>query len=786
MKIEQVFLFGEFRVDPLDRTLRRNDCPVVLNRRAFDVLLYLVQNPGRVVTKEELLKSIWPDAFVDENNLTQSMSVLRRALEEHPGQNNYIATLPGRGYQFIAAVEIVPGSPGALQQQGIVQQGPAADHLLGGSLLVQQRTVTTSVVTEETEQHALPAPRRPFAAPLVLLALVAVAGAGGYAIWRLFHPRATSARVVIADFQNTTGDATFDRTLARALEIDLGQSPYMDVMTEREVVSALQFMGQKADTPLTPDLARQVCERSNRGAVLSGSIASVGHEYLLTLVATDCSTGDKLAGAKAEAKDKEHVLNALDSIADRVRSKLGESTKSVESFQVPIETATTSSLEALKAYSLGSSMEAQGGDEFSVIPLYQRAVDLDPHFAMAWSALATDYYNLSEYKVASEDYKKAFDLSDQVSAKENLIIHARYYAEGQQDLEQGIKVYRQWAATYPNDWVPWASLSNEYTRLGEYPAAIDAGQRALQIEPNRSIIYSVLARAYKRAGRFAEAKTVAAEALRRGKGSSTLHGLLFVIAWQERDSQAVDREVKWGEDAGWYPLYLEGLAAASEGRYAQAAGLFQKATTLADEDHLEENSLGMASDEAAIELAFGLPDAARATLRQTAKTDEDRADIVMLQAELGDQAPAEAFLAAHGKAAQPGTLVTYLKIPLLRARLAMLHGKPLDAIAALEPARPYEMASYDVWSARGEAYLQAHQPDLAAAQYKLLLNNPGVSFGPLFPLAHLGLARSYAMSGKTPESRAEYQTFFTAWKDADPDLPILKTAKAELAKLPAH
>jgi tetratricopeptide (TPR) repeat protein len=405
---------------------------------------------------------------------------------------------------------------------------------------------------------------------------------------------------------------------------------------------------------------------------------------------------------------------------------------------------------------------------------------------MAWSALATEYYNLSEYKVASEDYKKAFDLSDQVSAKENLIIRARYYAEGQQDLEQGIKVYRQWAATYPNDWLPWASLANEYTLLGEYPAAIDAGQRALQIEPNRSIIYGVLVRAYKRAGRFAEAKALAAEALRRGKGSLTIHGLLYVIGWQEHDAQAVEREAKWGQDAGWYPLYLQGLATASEGRYTQAADLFHKATTLADEDHLEENALGMASDEAAIELSFGLPAAARATLRQTAKSDEDRADVVTLLAELGDQAPAEAFLAAHGKATQPATLLTYLKIPQLRARLALLHGKPLDAIAALEPARPYEMAGYDVWSERGEAYLQAHQPDLAAGQYRLLLDNPGVSFGPLFPLAHLGLARSYAMSGKIVASRAEYQTFITAWKDADPDLPILITAKAELAKLPAH
>jgi DNA-binding winged helix-turn-helix (wHTH) protein/Flp pilus assembly protein TadD len=779
MRTEEVFEFGEFRVDPLDRTLRRNGLAVTLNRRAFDVLLYLVRNPGQVITKDELLKNIWPDAFVDENNLTQSISVLRKALEERPGANNYIATLPGRGYQFIVPVQVI------VHPDVLAMEPQPLDPPLAGGVLLQHRIVTTSIVTEETDRPALPAPRPNYAALAIGLALLAVAAVGGYAAWRHFHPPGTSAKVVIADFQNSTGDATFDRTLDRALEIDLGQSPYMDVMSEREVVSALQFMGQKADAALTPDLARQVCERSNRRAVLAGSIASVGNEYLLTLDATDCATGNKLAGAKVEARGKEQVLNALDTIADRVRSRLGESASSVETYQVPIVTATTSSLDALKAYSLGASMEAQGHDEFEVMPMYQRAVDLDPRFAMAWSALATQYYNLSEYKLASELYRKSFELSDQVSAKENLIIRARYYAEGQQDLQQGIKVYQLWAATYPNDWVPWMGLANEYTRLGQYNDAVTAGQRALQLEPNRPITYSVLVRAYKRAGRYYEAKLLAAKALQMDKGSSTLHGLLYVIAWQEHDADALARETEWGEQSGWYALYLEALATASEGRYAASTDLFHQAIDQADKDHLDENASGMAGDEASIQLWFGLPDAARATLRQNAKSDEDRADLVILQAELGDPAPAEAFIAAHGSANQPGTLITYLKLPQLKARLAMLKGKPLEAIAALETTRPYEMASYDVWTERGEAYLQAKQPVLAAAQYKKVLDNQGASFGPLYPLAHLGLARADAMAGNIPASRSEYNAFLAAWKNADRDLPVLKAAQAELAKLPA-
>jgi tetratricopeptide (TPR) repeat protein len=327
-------------------------------------------------------------------------------------------------------------------------------------------------------------------------------------------------------------------------------------------------------------------------------------------------------------------------------------------------------------------------------------------------------------------------------------------------------------------------LANEYTRLGQYTDAVTAGQHALALEPDRPIIYSVLARAYKRAGRYYEAKLLAEEAMKRDKGSSPLHGLLYVIAWQEHDAVALQRETEWGKDAGWYPQYLQALGAASEGKYKQSVAFFHQAVEEAGQDHLNENALGMALDQANIEVWFGLPELAKATLKQNAKSAEDQADVVLLQAELGDTAPAEAFIAAHGNSSQPATLITYLKIPQLRARLAMQRGKPLDAIAALEPTRPYETASYDVWSMRGEAYLQAKQPELAAAQYKTLLDNEGAGFGPQYQLAHLGLARAYAMSGKIADSRAQYEAFLSEWKDADADLPVLKQAKAELAKLP--
>jgi tetratricopeptide (TPR) repeat protein len=542
-------------------------------------------------------------------------------------------------------------------------------------------------------------------------------------------------------------------------------------------------MGKKFDTLLQGDTAREVCERANRQVVLAGSVSTIGSEYLLTLEALDCASGKKLGAAKSRAGSEEAVFSALDRLTDQVRTQLGESAKSVQSFEVPIAEATTPSLEALKAYSIATTMEAQGSSETDILPLLQRAVTIDPNFAMAYSSMGTQYYNLSEFKLASQAYSKAFALSGRVSAHEKLDIEARYYAEGQQDLEQGIEVYKTWAATYPNDWIPWNHLADVYTRTGQYEAAIEAGQRALELEPDRAINYSVLMRAYKRAGRYNEAKALAATAIRRGKASSGLHGLLYVIAWQQHDTEALKQEARLGEDESWYGYYLEALAAASEGRYGQSSALFHHAVEQANEDNVGENADLMLTDEAAIELQFGLKSEARKTLARIGEADRDMEELVNVRAMMGDEAPAEAFLRAHQDQAGTGTILTYLKLPQLRAQLALLHGKPEAAVAALESAKPYEMAGYDIPSLRGEAYLRAHQPELAAAEYRKVLDNPGVSFGPLYPMAHLGLARAYAAMGKTPESRAEYQSFLAAWKDADPNLPLLQTAQAELAHL---
>jgi tetratricopeptide (TPR) repeat protein len=593
----------------------------------------------------------------------------------------------------------------------------------------------------------------------------------------------------VANFLNSTGDPTFDHTLDRALEIDLGQSPYMDVMSEREVVSVLQYMGRPTDSAITPDLARQICERGNREAVLSGSIAGVGSRYLLTLEATGCASGKELAAAKAEATTKEGVLAAVDSLADRVRSKLGESAQSRESYEVPTARATTSSLEALKAYSMGDYLVSQGKDESESLPFFQKAVELDPNFSMAYGQIATDYYNQAEFDKASLYYTKAFQLSGPISAKEKLMIEAHYYSEGLNDIEGGIRTYKVWSATYPMDWAPLVNLCNQYTQIGQYGPAIEAGRQALKLQPDRGVIYSVLTRALTRANRFEEAKAVAALAVQRGKDSSGLHATLYDIAFLQQDQPALDREAAWAaaHADGWYRWFFPYSAAtadASTGQVRQAEDLFQHAEEIARAERSTESADSVLIDQAQMEVGFGLFAAARRTLRRVSDQDTDQPDLAVLYAKTGNIAPAERYIAKYAKLTSD-TEIAGKALPRVRAALELEQGRPYAALAALESARPYELYGYLTLNARAEAYLKAKDGMQAATEYKKILANPGIDPGtPTYTLAHLGLARAYALSGDTTGSRNEYAALFGAFKDADPGLPVLRDARAEMAALP--
>jgi DNA-binding winged helix-turn-helix (wHTH) protein/tetratricopeptide (TPR) repeat protein len=771
--------FDEFHLRVGARELLRSGVPVPMGAKAFDLLTQLVVNAGSVVSKDQLLQSVWHSSHVDESNLAQQVLALRRALGDRSG---LVMTIPGRGYQFTAAVRKTPSTlPVEMSVETITQT-------------VRERS---RMVIEEPMPmpamhpvQAFPVQRRRWMYA-ACIAVVALAGAAGVVAWKRAQPRATDEfhSLVVADFASNTGDVTFDQALKRALEIEMGQSPTLSVMSGGEAAGILRSMGQKPDATLAGDLVREVCVRGNRQILLRGAIASVGQMYLLTLEATDCRSGKRLADAKQQANSKDAVLAALDGVADQVRSKLGESAKSLASYDVPIVQATTPSLDALEAYSMGVAMVAQGKDDAASMVLFQRAVELDPKFAMAWSEIANAHYNLGEGTAASEDYKKAFDLSGNGSTHEKLTIRAHYYGEGLNDVPEAIQSFQLWAQTFPHDWAPLVDICNCDTQNGLAPAAIPACEQGLAMRPDRAISYSVLTRALLYSSRLDEAEAVAQRAVQQGKDSPGVHDSLIQLALLRHDAAAIARETAWadGHNDSWYQWmfpYKLASAAAAEGRHAQAVKLFRNSYETALRENLPEDARSILLDEARIELNLGLSAAAHKTLGPLTPADMVGVDAVLLQARLGDTGPAQQYIAAHRAAPPSGTLDAYVNLPEMEAALALQRGKPDEAIAALEAARPYELSSLDVPATRAAAYLKLGRPDLAALAYKEILQNPGAdSTSVLHPLAHLGLARAYAAQSQPGLSRVEYESFLTAWKNADPDLPVLQAARVEMARL---
>lgn len=833
----RVYQFGEFELKVSARLLSRSGKPVPLGSKAFEVLTCLVVNAGEVVTKDELLKTVWPESFVEEGNLSQHIFALRKALGD---RSAYIVTIPGRGYQFTEPVRQVAETPPA----------PLAD---SSSFLLQRTRERTRIVIEETSPlpggtppREAPPPLAPWPsrlspnhredtgtvlssvqsgvkiavhegvaadaihpavepAPAILFpspyafrrrrawlwAVAALSAIAIFAAWFAWHRPArikpVDQKIVLAELDNRTGDPGLDDVLRKALEIDLDQSPYIDVMSESEALGTLQLMGVKPEAAFVPAIAREVCERSNRQVLITGSVASLGQKYLLTLEATDCNSGKILAAAKAVAASKEETLAALDSVSAKLRHGLGESAASLERFQVPIAQATTSSLEALRQYSTGEYLLGRlGKEEIEVLPFFQKAVELDPQFAMAQAAVATGYFSLGEYQLAVPYYQKAFDLSSHVSEKEGLYIRAHYYADAKRDVNQGIHAYQMWAEVYPRDWGPWLDLAVEYTKLGQYDAAIAADQHALALDPTRGIVYSVLARNYMHVGRYADAESTANQALAMGKDSALLDATLFETALLDHDAAIASRAVTGKEHSQnqWDLLDLQALAVAKDGKYKRSEELFRAAYNAAIRESLPEKADGILIDQASAEHALGMDDAARTTLHRV-KLQQDNPEAPFLQAALGDISSAERALAPQGSPTNSDTLMAYVYRPRIRAEIALRQAKPLQAIAELEPAAEYEFApGFGVIAERGEAYLQARRPEQAAAEFRKVLDHPGVDpVSPFYPLAWLGLARAESQAGRVAQSRAAYEKLFGLWSEADPDLPALLAARREYASL---
>ena len=443
------------------------------------MLTYLVANPGRVVTKEELLKAVWPESFVEESNLPGYISGLRKALTDRAG---CIGTVPGLGYKFTAIVE-----------REVARAGPFPS---AANFQVEEMRETTQVVIRE---RLAAAPKASFWTRSRIVGAVGVSVVAALAAWRLRPQPAPEPprQVVVADFLNTTRDPAFDNTLRSAVEIVLAQSPFMDVMSEREGVNTVQLMGLSKATLMTTDIGREVCERTNRQVLLTGTLSSMGQLYVLTLEATDCGSGKHLASAREEASTKEGVLDALDRAAETIRRGLHESEASLTTYKVPLRSETTPSLEALRAYSLGVYLYAQGELKTEGMADFRRAIELDPQFAMAYAELGVGNLYVGQTETAAECFKKAFELSGHVSPFEQLRIRAWYFALGQRNLIEGIKAYQLWAFTYPEDPSPPIDEVDAYMTLGNWDAALAVGEEARKQFSGYPVLHENLATIYR-------------------------------------------------------------------------------------------------------------------------------------------------------------------------------------------------------------------------------------------------------------------------------------------------
>jgi eukaryotic-like serine/threonine-protein kinase len=773
-----VYRFRDFAVDPHARSLKRGDKTISLSRRSFDLLLYLVRNAGRVLSKDELLRNIWPDTFVDENSLAKSISVLRKALDENPLESTLVVTVPGRGYQFAGAVELV-GAPDATDNRNLSASGTAG--AIG--VVVQQRTITTQIDEQQIERpSAWSAGRIAHSAGILVIVLAGIAGFMG---WRHFHRAPHSVAVVMAEFENTTGDKDFDYALGRAFQIDLEQSPFLEILPRATVRETLAQMHHGAEETLTADLAREVCERNSAQAVVGGSISGFDSKYLLLVNATSCVSGESVAGYKQLVSSRSDVFHALDAAAAQVRRQLGESSASLKRFPATIAQATTSSLDALRAYTQALD-SSDRGDIVAEQALLKRAIALDPNFASAYLALGQSYHSRQDLVQAVSLVRKAYDLRDETTERERLNIEIAYNTVGSSDWEAAVAGMRAYNQIYPNDAANWINLSYMYSALGEYAQAIDAGEQAMRLAPHSGVGAEVLARAYMRANRFADAQRVAAAAIAEGKDRWGLHRLLFQIAYAEQNTARMKTESDWGFSHGVMGQALVdlGFVAASQGRIREATDYFsrarQESITSGDADFADDATMFLAG----ILEQYGYPREAADTLKQMQSDAYDPGTTAEFKAELGDVGAAQREIAMMEAGQTTSTQALYFDLPMLRATVDMKTNRPAEAVKDLEPAQKYQMRDYGVPLMRGRVEAAAGMLDEAAADFRLMLANPGLD--PIWPghsLAHLYLGQILARQKKLDEARSEYAAVLEIWKNGDPQAPLLIEAKQEFAKL---
>jgi eukaryotic-like serine/threonine-protein kinase len=631
----------------------------------------------------------------------------------------------------------------------------------------------------------------------------AVALALAIAVW-LFLPRHARAlkptdTIVLADFANSTGDTVFDDTLKQGLATDLQQSPFLNIVPDQKVRATLKLMNRSPDERLTGEIAQELCQRTGSKAVIDGSIASIGSEYVVGLNAVDCQTGESLARRQVQAAKKEEVLNALDQAATKLRENIGESLSSVQEYDIPLAQATTPSLEALKAYSLALRAEQTKGPT-AALPLYQRAIELDPNFALPCLGLGNVYETLGELEMANENYQKAYDLSGHVSDGEKYAISGLYHSYATGELQKADQAYELWSQAYPRNYAARNNLGVNYAAIGQYEKALVEIQEASHLNPDSAVPYAILIADYSRLNRLGEAKAAYQVAISRKLDNPYLHSFRYGVAFLEGDAEEMQRQVDWAtgkSGAEDVLLSYQSDTEAFSGHLGKARGLSRQAMDSARRAGETETQAEWGTNAALREAEFGNTAQARsetAAALALASTRDVQILAAIALARAGDFDRAQMMVDNLQKQNPLHTMINGYFLPTIRAAIEINRKNPAKAIEILQVAVPYELGNadpdpvvgammYPVY-VRGQAYLLLHQGSAAAAEFQKFLDHRGVVVNcPLGALARLGLARAYALQGDTVETRAAYQDFLALWKDADPDIPILKQARAEYAKL---
>ncbi len=770
--------FYDYSVDRLRWSVHWQDQPIALSRKSFDLLLYLIDHRDRVVSKDELLEKLWPQQFIEESNLTQHIFLLRKALSRHEDGQKIIQTVSGRGYRFNAPV-VEADEP---TEEMVLQATESITRITVEEEEDDSAALTAAVELPSASGVAWKSKRAASVAAAVLIVLAM----GGWFAWQHWLDRSSGAavQVVLVPMEGTTGDTVLDSSLVQVLRMDMVQSPYVSLVPSSTVRATLTAMMHKPDDHMTPAMAREVCERTNSQAFVTGDIARVGQHFLLTEEATNCVDGAVLGQAKYDAAKLEELPNAMGKLAAGLRQKLGESRRSIARFNTPLFQENTASLDALKAYTQGTQKGVEGKFP-EAIALLKTAINADPQLAAAYYNLTAAYLSAADDLHGREAIAKAYALRDRATKPVQFAIDAMYSSEFTGDMYELVRVYQSWTDLYPRSSQAWSGLANAQGDLGMNAESLASQRRTVELQQHSQGMLANLALRQMKNNDPHGARATCERAIADHLDGDGIRIRYLEVAYLLKDQTLLQAQRAWEEahpDAVGVRS-IEDQIAMAEGRFQDARRLIERLRELRRQQGLSGADEEMTKHAAVELMQSGDLEAGKKIFQQTPVDTEEGQEVIGL-VYVGEIAAAQAAIPAWEAKYPHATMNHLFWEPKIRAAIAMAQHRPADAAALLEIARPFDTIGRSIPWLRGNAYLAAGQPALAEKEYRSVIAHP--EFDPTSPyisLSWLGLARSLRAEGNRSGAIDAYQHFMGLWAHADPEASTLKQAKLELLSL---